>query len=901
MAAPERQEEPVRSIWRRIALRLGLLLGVLPLLLGSAQGQQLALPEGTEAYINAPFGYRLQHPSEWTAQLAFENPPGPAYLIRQRVAFHGPQDSVINVDVWDRQGDMALDDWFRAVEGITTTLESNATISGQPAYVVVETSSCGVPPLVSTYVPLTNRIYKIHFQDPALDRVLDPYQQMLDSFVLLAAGAAEQAETSLPALPSMLLVACNPSLPNTCPMDCTRDCTWAAVSEGCCGYHSVPRWQCAKECLGSVVGDFNGNCVWWGAYTRRDVGALASGNAGNWATSVRATGQLPVDRTPKVGDIVVHPGSSWNHVAYVVWVSADRTKYRMSDMGWCADCGPVPEEAKLYSVDGDNAFIHCAGDPEIPTSHWQFTNCPFGWTPNKGFSASRLDGTAWVLNPAGDPYLLSPILALPAAENMGLEIRLAHTAQNTVAKVYFTTSTSPSFDETKSVAFTTTNDGLWHEYYVDMKQHPQWQGTITRLQVHPVETGNADGSDDTLRVAWIRMADEDLNPPSAPAGLQPEGTGWYGAFTRLRRPAFTWEPASDVGSGVAGYYVAIDDLSPDDWGRNDEWLEATTTWQVPEPLGEGERFVAVRAGDQAGNVGPAIRFSFFVDTTPPTNPAAIQPGCDAGNNQWQNTCYDPAFTWLGASDGDGSGIKGYHYAWGDSELRVPDVYTTASTFDPEPVAAPGGCATYFLNVATEDNLGQVGAAGPAFVLRYDGSPPPTATLTIDGGAATTNQPGVRLAIAGQDPCSGISAMRLSHDGLDWTEWLAYQTELDWLLPLLDEQDVPVYLELRDAAGNVSDVVSDTIYLDLYPEQPHSASFLLCASALDAGGGLQSSAGFSLAASIGQPWAGNGLIGTSYRLDAGLLGTSGGCPYLLGPALTVSSWPAGSSTSGGVGV
>jgi hypothetical protein len=903
LAAPEGPNKVLpQNRWIRTAIRLGLLLATLPLLLAPAQGQQPSAPAGWEAYTSAEYGYRLQHPVQWQAQIAFENPPGPAYLIRQRLALRDPLGSEIDVDVWDKAAGVPLDDWFRTVEGITTTVQANATVSGQPAYVVVQTGSCGVPPLVSTYVPVAGHVYKIHFQDSALDRVLEPYEQILASFASLAASPQEQAETSLPDLPAMVLVTCNPSKPNTCPMDCTRGCTWAAISEGCCGYHAVPRWQCAKECLGDVVGDFNGNCVWWGAYTRRDVGALASGNASNWAISVRNTGQLPVDRTPKVGDTVVHPGSSWNHVAYVVWVSADRTKYRMSDMGWCADCGPVPEEAKLYSIDGDNEFIHCASDPPIPTDDWKFTNCPFGWTPSKGFSASSLDGTAWVLNPREDPYLLSPILALPAADNMGLEIRIASTAQSKLAKVYFTTATSPTFDEAKSVPFSTQNDGLYHEYYVDMKAHPQWQGTITRLQVHPVEAGNADDSDEQLRLAWIRFASEDLNPPSAPSELGPEGPGWYGAFTRLRRPAFAWQPATDLGSGVAGYFGAVDDPSPDSWGRNDEWLGDVTTWHMPEPLGEGPRFVALRAQDEAGNLGPTARFDFFVDTTPPSNPAYIQPGCDADNNQWGDKCPDPAFTWSGASDGDGSGVKGYHYYWGSSELAIPDTYTTGTSFDPGPLDAPEGCATYFLNMATEDNLGQVGPSAPVFVLRYDAAPPLTATLSIDGGAATANQVGVQLTIAAEDPCSGLQTMRFANEDLAWTEWLTYQTGLDWQLPALDGQEVPVYLQVRDAAGNASPVVSDTIYLDLYPEQPRSASYALCASALDSGGGRLSATAFSLiGSSLGLPWVSAGLSSSGYRLGPGLLATPSDCPPPLVAGLAASSTDARAPASGGVGV
>ena len=93
---------------------------------------------------------------------------------------------------------------------------------------------------------------------------------------LWAADAETRGQVSLPDyLPAAPLVCST----NVCPSTCWGGCTFAAVNEGCCGYHPVPRWQCAKECVGDQPAGFLGNCVWWGAYTRPDVGALASGGA----------------------------------------------------------------------------------------------------------------------------------------------------------------------------------------------------------------------------------------------------------------------------------------------------------------------------------------------------------------------------------------------------------------------------------------------------------------------------------------------------------------------------------------------------------------------------------------------------------------------------------------------
>lgn len=266
-----------------------------------------------------------------------------------------------------------------------------------------------------------------------------------------------------------------------------------------------------------------------------------------------------------------------------------------------------------------------------------------------------------------------------------------------------------------------------------------------------------------------------------------------------------------------------------------------------------------------------------MDTTPPSNPTSIHAGCTDQNNLWQNDCYDPAFTWSGANDHGGSGVKGYHYYWGEDEHAQPDDYTEDTFFAPGPITTPDGCATYFLNMATRDNLLQESISGPAFVLRYDGQSPIGTRIVIDGGADTTNQVTVRLDITAADACSSVDEMRLSNNSIHWTDWLPYEETMLWYLPALNRRWLPVYLQVRDAAGNESPVVQDTIYLELYPEKPHSDNYRICADVIDAGGQAKGSPSYSMIGAVGQPWAGDGLSGMTYQGADGFLGTVGGCP------------------------
>jgi WD40 repeat protein len=95
--------------------------------------------------------------------------------------------------------------------------------------------------------------------------------------------------------------------------------------------------------------------------------------------------------------------------------------------------------------------------------------------------------------------------------------------------------------------------------------------------------------------------------------------------------------------------------------------------------------------------------------------------------------------------------------------------------------------------------------------------PPTGSLTINDGAATTGSNYVTLKIQANDPLSGVAEMRFSNDGRTWSDWESFRsTRYDWDLARYGgvNQMGPktVYAQLRDRAGNVSQTFSATIRL-----------------------------------------------------------------------------------------
>jgi surface antigen len=81
-----------------------------------------------------------------------------------------------------------------------------------------------------------------------------------------------------------------------------------------------------------------GQCTWWAANERPDIGSAVIGNAASWLYSARAAG-LATGTVPRVGAVVVYQpgaqGAAWTgHVAYVTSVSPDRVHFTISEMNF---------------------------------------------------------------------------------------------------------------------------------------------------------------------------------------------------------------------------------------------------------------------------------------------------------------------------------------------------------------------------------------------------------------------------------------------------------------------------------------------------------------------------------------------------------------------------------------
>jgi hypothetical protein len=178
---------------------------------------------------------------------------------------------------------------------------------------------------------------------------------------------------------------------------------------------------------------------------------------------------------------------------------------------------------------------------------------------------------------------------------------------------------------------------------------------------------------------------------------------------------------------------------------------------------------------------------------------------------------DGPATLIAIWSGDGNGSQ--HSAVPDNGFTIIDSYlnfipssdtavqvaiaskqvTAAGTYTVRWTTSPSQkCACYLIAVRN---------AAPA----TPDTTPPTGSLQINGGAASTSQPNVTLTLAATDDATGVARMRFSNDGTNFSTPIAFATSAPWTLASGDGTKT-IHAQFQDGAGNWSAPVSATITL-----------------------------------------------------------------------------------------
>jgi len=229
----------------------------------------------------------------------------------------------------------------------------------------------------------------------------------------------------------------------------------------------------------------------------------------------------------------------------------------------------------------------------------------------------------------------------------------------------------------------------------------------------------------------------------------------------------------------------------------------TRTVTLTNCWGEGRLHIEVAAGtawDTAGGyANAATGASVTVDSVPPTGGITINGG--AAWTDSRNVTLALAY-----SDGNGSGVAQMRFSNNGSDWSSWETVATSKTWTL--YAFDEGKTVY---AQFKDNAGNVSATATD-TISLD-TTAPTGTVTIDGGADWTSSSDVTLTLSSGDGSgSGVSDMRFSNDGTNWSSWEAVGTGKTWTLSAGDGPKI-VYAQFRDAADNISQTVTDGINLD----------------------------------------------------------------------------------------
>ena len=225
----------------------------------------------------------------------------------------------------------------------------------------------------------------------------------------------------------------------------------------------------------------------------------------------------------------------------------------------------------------------------------------------------------------------------------------------------------------------------------------------------------------------------DNTPPSNPTNAM-ETTGvqdgtWQ---NRIGSPLFSWSGADDgTGSGVQGYDVY--------WGGDPSGATTVLSthgpnYHAPQCPTPSINHLRIRTRDSAGNVSNwTSLFTFQYDITPPTLPTSVIEANGVRDNDRQGAVANPSFSWSGATDGEGVGLKNYDVYWGtdDSGTQIVANATEAS-YVPAPVQETN---TYFLRLRTRDLLGNESDWATIFRFKFDHLAPVNPDRVTEAGGA----------------------------------------------------------------------------------------------------------------------------------------------------------------------
>jgi len=285
------------------------------LLLSSPLSSPLSVPASPEKLVHmqdSSWGYELDYPQGWKLEKRVEKAEikNEKESVHRQILFSADNRETMDLMIFPKRDQKEnLIDWVQKngshwfwdqKEKVTAV---NSTVSGFDAVAI---QFCGGTEGASSalvYVSVDDLVYRFLYNGSDLKQL----EKLLKSLRL---HEKNRAETNI-------------NFQNVCQLnqdsqlsgiggklynvECER---MPASTNSCCASFNDPpvdHWECSRY---KTTGAEEGNCVWWAAHERRDVGsAVGAGDAHLWDNNVVDDNYL-VDDCPRIGDIYVHEQDS---------------------------------------------------------------------------------------------------------------------------------------------------------------------------------------------------------------------------------------------------------------------------------------------------------------------------------------------------------------------------------------------------------------------------------------------------------------------------------------------------------------------------------------------------------------------------------------------------------------
>ncbi|MEN6447822.1 MAG: fibronectin type III domain-containing protein, partial [Syntrophaceae bacterium] len=268
----------------------------------------------------------------------------------------------------------------------------------------------------------------------------------------------------------------------------------------------------------------------------------------------------------------------------------------------------------------------------------------------------------------------------------------------------------------------------------------------------------------SLRVSWNANTDEDLEGYKVYYGTQP---GSYGPGIDVNN--VTSYQIDGLSNGTT-YYVAV---TAHDVSQNESGFSPEQNVSIPAP-----------------------------DTTPPTGTVAINSGA-------ASTTSASVTLSLSATDAGGA-VTGMRISNDGVNYGSEIAYTSSCQW-----TLSGGYGTKTVHVLFKDTAGNWMTSAATDTIEIVAPPdttPPTGSVVINSGGASTTSRIVTLTLSASDAGGSVTGMKISNDGTTYSSEIAFADSYTWTLPDSDGIKT-VSVVFKDAAGNwMSSPAADTIEL-----------------------------------------------------------------------------------------